>query len=144
MNTPHTLHEDILAAYQTTDFSFTAGDKTIAICLDGPNQDLAAYLERELITEWAYLTAFNPYFNEQTEAFNNEQHKELLERLTAYQVCPGEGRDRAGLWPVEQGVFVAGITRDEAEFLGRDFGQYAILVSGANGEAELLSCPPML
>jgi hypothetical protein len=144
MNAPHTLNEDIVSTYQNTDYRFTAGEETILIRLDAPNPELSAYLEREQITDWAYMTAFNPYFNEQTDAFNSGQHLELLGRLSAYKVCPGEGRDRAGLWPVEKGVFVAGIKRDEAEFLGRDYGQYAILVSGENGEPELLSCPPML
>jgi hypothetical protein len=144
MSSSYTLPEDIKAAYLKTDYSFTDGAQEIIIRLDESNSDLLDYLKLKQISNWAFITAWNPYSNAQTNEYNRGQQDELLHRLKGYKVCMGEGKGRDGLWPAEQSVFVAGISREDAKFLGSDFGQYAILVSSENGEPELLPCPPML
>ena len=142
MNTDTFLPDDIRKAYLSTDYSFTDGETTIVMRLDGPNPELLSYLKKNNIKQWAFMTAWNPYSNEQTEEYNQGQQAELLEKLKDYKVCIGKGEGRDGVWSAEESVFVAGIKSEDAEYLGRDFGQYAILVNGENGEPELLVCPP--
>ena len=143
MSAPYTLPAETRAAYINTDYSFTDGSRTITIRLDESNPELLAYLQQKQISSWAFITAWNPYSNPQTPEYNQQQQEELLHKLRHFTVCKGEGRGRDGQWPAEESFFVAGISRAEAEFLGSDFGQYAILVNKESGEPELLACPPL-
>lgn len=141
MDMPNSLPEQLLIANINTDYSFTHGGRTIVIRLDAPNSELLSYLEQEQITQWAFLTAWNPTSYPQTEAYNRGQQEELLSKLRNYNVYKGESKSRDRKQPVVESVFVAGISREEASQLGWDFGQYAILVSNEVLEPELLPCP---
>jgi hypothetical protein len=125
-------------AYLQTDYSFTDGDSTFVIRLDGGNTKLLAYLEHEHINSWAYITAWNPLSNPHSDAYNHSQQQLLLDQLKGYKTCKGEGRGRDGIWPPEESYFVANISREKAVTLGKDFDQTAILVSGKNLEPELV------
>ena len=55
-----------------------------------------------------------------------------------YRVYQGEGRDPGGKWPAEPSVLIMGITRDEAEALGRKLEQNAIVYLEKGAAPELL------
>lgn len=89
---------------------------------------------------WAYLTAWNPRSQLLPRLENQQRQFELESLLCDEQVStfPGVARDPLGEWPDEEGVFVAGLSRDRALQLGREFGQNAILVGMGNGTVELV------
>ena len=49
------------------------------------------------------------------------------QRDAGYACVLGEGRDPRGEWPAEASVLVLGISRREAEILGRSYEQNAIV-----------------
>lgn len=55
-----------------------------------------------------------------------------------YRVYQGEGRDPGGKWPAEPSVLIMGITREEAEGLGRKLEQNAIVWIEKGGAPALL------
>ena len=55
-----------------------------------------------------------------------------------YRVYQGEGRDPKGQWPAEPSVLIMGITRGEAEALGRKLEQNAIVYLEKGAPPELL------
>jgi hypothetical protein len=128
-------------AFRQTDYSFTDGGSTIVMRLDGANLELLSYLGKKQISSWAYITAWNPTSLPQADACNQSQQQHLLEHLKVYEIFKGEGKGRDGNWPPEESYFVAGISREDAITLGKEFRQTAILVSGKNLEPELvLTC----
>jgi len=51
---------------------------------------------------------------------------------------PGVGRDPRGEWPAEPSVLVLGISRREAEILGRSYEQNAVVFVERGGAPELV------
>lgn len=97
-----------------------------------------AFLEANQLTEWAYITAYNPWSRTLPEAENEARNLRLLEQLKTYRVLDGEGKGSEGDWPGEKSFFVAGITRTEAIRLAQKFEQNAIVVGKRNEPAELV------
>jgi hypothetical protein len=50
----------------------------------------------------------------------------------------GIADDPSGLWPGEPGALVLGISRSDAERVGQDFNQLAIVWSGESAVPELV------
>ena len=51
----------------------------------------------------------------------------------------GLGEDPSGVWPGEPSVLVLGMSRSEAERIGREFGQLAIVWSAESAIPELVA-----
>jgi len=60
------------------------------------------------------------------------------QREAGYACIPGMGRDPGGEWPAEPSVLVLGISRREAEILGRSYEQNAIVFYEKGAAAELV------
>jgi len=60
------------------------------------------------------------------------------QREAGYACVPGMGRDPGGEWPSEPSVLVLGISRREAEVLGRSYDQNAIVFYEKDTAAELV------
>ena len=71
---------------------------------------------------------------------NEAAQSKLEAELTAagLSFLRGEGVDPSGQWPGEPSVLVLGISGDEAQRLGRAFGQNAIVVAGRDAVARLV------
>lgn len=50
----------------------------------------------------------------------------------------GEGKDPSGKWPGEASILILGISLDEAKELGTEWGQNAIIWTGADGVPQLI------
>ena len=97
-------------------------------------------LEQENAWSAAFVTAFNPGGLPRHESENVEAFGRLCEDVNAtpYAVYLGEGRDPKGEWPPEASLLVVGISRADAESLGRRFGQNAIVFVERGGAPELV------
>ena len=55
-----------------------------------------------------------------------------------FPCLPGVGQHPTNGWPGEPSVLALGVSRKEAVALGRQFGQNAVVWSGADGVPELI------
>jgi hypothetical protein len=88
----------------------------------------------------ALLTAFNPFGARVTDAENEAAQGALRAGLTrrGLGVLDAVGVHPSNGWPPEPSFLVLGLTRDEAEALGRALSQDAILWSGPKAVPALV------
>ena len=129
--------EELLKQYQETDYCFSTPQYTFTIRIGEDNADFMNFLKQEGISQWAYLTAYNPFSLAMPAYYNQNQQQRLLEALKAYRVFGGAGQSRSCDWPAEESAFVAGIPAKEACRLGIAFGQNAILLPDEEGRPVL-------
>ena len=84
-------------------------------------------LEADGATTAAFITADNPNGLLRAESENAEAFVRLLDLPVPYKTYVGEGCDPEGEWPPEASILFVGISRADAESLGRQFGQLAIV-----------------
>ena len=123
-------------AYENADYVVFC-EPELVLKIGEPSPRLDAMLEQ--IPSAAFVTACNPGSEPRSDA-QNRAAMEALEGLVRAAGCPhhpGEGRDPDGKWPAEPSLLVVGIYRENAEALGRLFGQNAIVFI-VKGEAPRL------
>jgi hypothetical protein len=127
--------------YLATRFCVTP-DAGRAFCFQvgSVNRKLQALLERVGADRWAFITAWNLGSVEQARSENDRRQTELLARLSAYRVVPGEGVGRDPAWAPEPSFLVLDIRRSEAIRIGRAFGQLAVVVGRKGSRARLVAC----
>jgi hypothetical protein len=129
--------------YRATTFRVESPDGIIDIRVGEKHPRIDALLSHHKVTEWAYITAWNP----RSQLLSAEQNALAQVQLTDVVLERGLGfyggsgiPDNPG-WTAERSVWIAGISRQAAVELGARFGQNAIVVGTAGGVAELLCCP---
>jgi len=122
-------------AYLNT--TYRVYEPAIAIRIDKENHGLAATLSQIGHTNWAYLTAWNPFSKQLTPEENETRNQQLLDDLKPFRVFNGEGIGDDSSWPPERSFLVAGIHREVAIYLGKKYKQNAIVV-GQGAKAELV------
>lgn len=133
-----TLKQELIDAYLDADYVvFT--DPELVLKIGEPSARLDALLEQAGAAGAAFVSAANPRGERRDDAENTAAASALDDLVAAagYPRHPGEGRDPQGRWPAEPSLLVLGIYRDNAEALGRLFGQNAI-VFVENGRAPEL------
>lgn len=88
----------------------------------------------------AFLTAWNPRSEMQSDDANAAAQAKLVARLvaTGHRCFAGIGEDLSGQWPGEPSLLALGVGRERAVQLGREFGQNAVVWVGAEGVPELV------
>ena len=130
---------ELVAAYEKALY-VVFGRPELVIRIGEPNPDLDELLEAEGAATAAYITAANPR-GEATSAWKNEiANAALVETQTqaGYRCFEGEGRDPQGRWRPERSALVVGISRADAESVGRGFGQNAIVFVERGRAPELV------
>ena len=132
----HMVLEDLRNAYLNT--TFKVYQPLIEIKVGLANEVLDDLLIKNNSTEWAYITAFNPYSQTLPAEQNELRHAKLRDRLQHYRVFEGEGSGEDPNWPAEKSFLVIGITKNDAAKIGILFEQNAIVVGEKSKPAELL------
>jgi Protein of unknown function (DUF3293) len=130
---------ELIAAYQKALY-VVFGEPELVLRIGEPNPDLDELLEAEGAATAAYITAANPR-GEATSAWKNEiANAALVETQTkaGYRCFEGEGRDPQGRWKPERSALVIGISRADAEGVGRAFAQNAIVFVEKGRSPELV------
>lgn len=133
-----TVSPKLMDAYREADYVVFA-EPEFVLKIGEPSSRLDALLEEEGATTAAFLTAANPRSKPQSAA-QNASALSALDQLVAAAGYPwraGEGREPDGSW-VEPSRLVIGIYRENAEALGRLFGQNAIVFIEKGAPPELL------
>jgi hypothetical protein len=133
-----TIDPGLLAAYLAAEY-VVYGDPPIVLRIGERSRALDVLLEDAGTETAAFVTAANPGGRPADPADNALATEALVhaQREAGYACVPGEGRDPRGEWPAEASVLVLGISRREAEILGRSYEQNAIVVVERGKAAEL-------
>ncbi len=127
---------DLIEAYKNT--KYKVFEPAIIIEISRYNQDLDNLLLKHNSNEWAFITAYNPYSRVLTNDENKMRHDELKELTKAYVTFEGHGVGEDPAWEPELSLFIIGISKDEAWFIGTKFEQNAIVCGVINKPPELL------
>jgi len=121
------LAPDLIAAYRRTDY-VVFGEPELVLRIGEANPDLDELLAAEGASTAAFITAANPR-GAASSAWENEIANAALVKSqteTGFACYQGEGRAPDGSW-TESSVLVVGISREDAEIVGRAFAQNAIV-----------------
>ena len=135
-----TRDNSLLAAYVAAHYKVTGTPTPFVLRVGQNSAELASVYLANGVNCSAFLTAFNPNSVPQPEVINRALQERLETELTAigFTLLAGFGEDPSGAWPGEPSVLVLGISRSEAERVGRAFGQLAIVWSGETAVPELV------
>ena len=132
------LRPELRAAYEKAHY-VVFGEPELVLRIGERNPDLDELLDAEGAATAAFITAANPR-GEKTGAWENEiANAALVESQTkaGFACYEGEGRDPEGSW-TERSVLVVGISRTDAEIVGRAFEQNAIVFVTRGQPPELV------
>ena len=134
---------ELIAAYEKALY-VVFGKPELVLRVGERNPNLDELLEAEGAATAAYVTAANPN-GAATTAWRNEIANaamvELLEK-EGHACYEGEGRDPQKRWTPERSVLAIGISRTDAQALGRVFGQIAIVFVEKGRAPELMVLEP--
>ncbi len=89
------------------------------------------------LKQWAFITAWNPLPNVFSIEVNKQRNKNLLKDLDKYSTHEGRGTFDDGTW-FENSLFIENISRKEAHFYAKKYGQLAFIYGAKNGLTSLL------
>lgn len=114
----------------------------VRLKLGRPNAPLSDVMAVRGVATACFITAWNPRSEPRSEAENEADQNRLKARLEGMGLSwlAAEGRDPDGGWESEPSLVALGLTFDQACSLGDEFGQNAVLFSGADGAMRLVFC----
>ena len=128
--------DNLLQAYKSTKYKVFKTNLIIQIGVT--NDSLNELVIQHNATEWAYITAYNPYSRILTDIENQSRHLELKELTRSYLTYEGHGVGTDAAWEPELSLLILGINKEEAIVLGKRFEQNAIVYGKINNVPELL------
>jgi hypothetical protein len=130
---------ELIAAYEKALY-VVFGTPELVIRIGEPNPDLDELLEAEDAASAAFITAANPRGEATTPWKNEIANAALVQTQTqaGYRCFEGEGRDPQKRWKPERSVLVVGVSRPDAESVGRAFEQNAIVFVEKGRPPELV------
>ncbi len=133
------IDPDLLALYAGTDYQVHA-KPGFTLHIDQASTALHTLLQRSGQGSATFITAWNPRSEPLGEAENAQRMAALRARLgpLGLPVLEAHGHDPSGQCAGEASLLVLGLTLAQAEDLGRDFGQNAILWAGPDAVPRLL------
>ena len=125
----------LLRAYRTTSYE-TDGPPKFKLRIGEPSKALDAYLTKNNLKRWAFLTAANPRSKALSTTENEARNAQLLALIErhGYAYLPGKGIPATTDWLPEHSYLILGIPKSTATAWARQFDQNAY-VYGRVGEA---------
>jgi hypothetical protein len=129
----------LIRAYEETEYSVFA-EKAFTIKVGQPNDLLVELHQLHQTSSSAFVTAWNPYSERKSDEANAKRQDKLVASIKerGFPYYLGVGKDPSGAWPGETSVLVLGTSLDEAKGLGTEWGQNAIIWTGADGVPHLI------
>lgn len=138
-----TITVELLTAYRETDYH-VGGSAAFVLNIDAYSPTLQRLHALHGVDCSAFLTAVNPHSQRLSKRLNTRRLQGLRTQLRAMHlsVLPGMGQHPSNGWPGEAGFLVLGLPQPDAQALGRQWGQNAIVFCDADAIARLvlLSC----
>lgn len=136
------LRASLWAAYETTLFTVATPFGKFEIRPGQISPLLDQLLDHLGARNWAYVTAHNPRSQRLSGDENAARHEELKRRVLdgGYPAFEGEGVGQDKTWTPEKSLLIVGIDATEAVALGKEFGQFAIVIGDRGRPAQLRNC----
>lgn len=128
---------ELIEAYKSTRYEVEDGGQVFILSIGSSSMELVTLYEKYGVDSCAFITAYNPYSKPCSVANNASNQSKLAEKLAAYAVLRGSGKDPADVWPAEPGFLILGISAADAVVIGKTFQQNAIIVCGVDGVPAL-------
>ncbi len=128
--------DNLIQAYKSTTYKVFKPNLEIQIGV--LNNDLNDLLGKNNATEWAYITAINPYSRVLTDLENQDRHLQLQEVANSFLTYEGHGIGTDPSWEPELSLLVIGVSKAEAILIGKKFEQNAIVYGEIYSTPELL------
>jgi hypothetical protein len=124
------MDESLDTAYRGTRYIVDNPPGELVLKVDEHNVDVDAILTGYGVNDCAFITAWNPRSQRLTRLVNDQRQGELIAEAQkrGYEVLLGRGVGTDPDWIPEQSIFIIGISCADAEELGANFGQFAIIV----------------
>jgi hypothetical protein len=134
------ISEEKIKAYGATHYRAGSGSDALVLRIGQHSPALALHYAGNGVDCALFITAFNPFGQEQDDAANQTAHARLGEQLrdVSDHVFEGDGADPSGQWPAERSYLAFGIDADAARVLGRRFQQDAVVWIGKDAVPQLL------
>src|SRR4051812_8977435 len=134
---------ELVEAYQNAEYVVSGSLRDapdLVLRVGVPSAALDELLQDDLVATAAFITPENPHGRRQSARENAAAFLDLNSRLNKlpYKRYPAQGRDPKGRWPAEAGVLLLGIPRAQAEALGRELAQNAIVFVEKGRAPELV------
>ncbi len=122
------ITKELEQAYNATEY-VVYDDNPITLKIGHKSSSLMELMQRCSVNCCAFITAFNPYSLNMTETENLQRNEGLRDDLIKLDCTfyGGVGQDPSGNWPPENSFLILGISKTDAESLGRKYEQNAIL-----------------
>jgi len=133
------IPKDVIQAYLETHYH-VHGHAPTTLKVGEANPHLAALHAAAGVACSAFVTAWNPFSEQQDPARNHERQQALAQTLQQRGLAfiDGIGQHPSNEWPGEASFLVLGLGLDDAKALGTQFGQNAIVWSGADAVPQLV------
>jgi hypothetical protein len=134
------ISDELLESYTRAIYRVDCPGGPIFLRIGSASAELERWLEAQGASRFAFLSAANPGSVAFPESENRRRHRRLVERLGAsrFATLAGESFEAAsGGWR-EVSLLVAGIDREAAIVLAREFGQLALLWGEIGRPVELV------
>ncbi|WP_227458829.1 DUF3293 domain-containing protein [Cupriavidus pauculus] len=133
------IPQDVIQAYLETHYHVHGGTPT-TLKVGEANPVLASLHETDCVACSAFITACNPFSEQQDPTSNLERQRALAHVLQqrGYRFVGGIGKHPGNGWPGEESFLTLGLALDDAKALGTQLGQNAIVWSGADVVPQLI------
>jgi hypothetical protein len=134
------IHPDKVRAYLATDYRIGHTAQDIVLTIGQRSERLAALFAANGVDYGAFLTAYNPLGNVQTDAANDRAHAELAAKLQALglHAIEGSGSEEGSDWPSEKSYCALSLDLECANELGVYLNQDAIVWVGPDAVPQLI------
>lgn len=132
---------DLAPAYRRTTYRLRS-TPPIDIRVDQVNPALDDWLRARTARTWAFITAFNPRSQPQSDDANTAADVALHDRIVArgLRAAAADAISDDARWPVERGWLIVDIDCDAACALAREFVQNAVICGRTGAPARLVFC----
>ena len=133
------LDASLINAYSETEYRVTQ-DSSFVLKVGVPNSKLAALYKAKNVSCAAFITACNPFSQEQSDPDNVKRQGELAAELKRRSISfiEGVGQHPSGDWPGEPSFLALGLELEAAKSLGMAFEQNAIIWCGPDAVPNLV------
>ncbi|NOV23372.1 DUF3293 domain-containing protein [Cupriavidus necator] len=128
-----------LRAYRETHYR-VLGDRPMRLRIDQPSAALAALHQAHGVDCSAFITAANPFSQRCGDAANAQRQLALAQNLErmGLRAIAAAGEHPSNGWPAEPSFLVPGLSLQDARMLGEQYGQNAVVWSGADAVPRLV------
>ena len=134
--------DDLHTAFLDTNYVVVDEEIRVVIRVGETSDSLERFLARKRITEWAFITAFNPYSQQLSETENEKRQMKMrgILQSESFSFLSGFGEAANGEWPPEPSLFIFDLKEVRAIEIAQDFEQNAIVCGRIGEAAELVWC----